>query len=71
MEAIILGLLGLGIHKAMEHPEPEEVKYNYSTQTAQEIYIEPKLTPIDFSKPGNFVVGDSPETGVQWVIVTN
>ena len=71
MEAIILGLLGLGIHKAMEHPEPEEVQYNYSTQTAQEIYIEPKLTPIDFNKPGNFVVGDSPETGVQWVIVTN
>ena len=69
--AIILGLLGYGAHQYLDHSEPDVVKYNYSTQTAQEIYIEPSLTPIDFSKPGNFVVGDSPETGVQWIVVTN
>ena len=71
MEAIILGLIGMGIHQSLDHAEPEVVQYNYSTQTAQEIYIEPKLTPIDFSKPGNFIVGDSPETGVQWIVITN
>ena len=71
MEAIILGLVGMAVHQAVGHAEPEVVQYNYSTQTAQEIYIEPKHLPIDFSKPGNFVVGDSPETGVQWVVITN
>ncbi len=70
MEALlIIGALAAGAHYMNKQDEPE-VKFVYSSQPANEIYVAPHK-PIDFTKPGNFVVGDSPETGVQWVMVTN
>ena len=70
MEALlIIGALAAGAHYMNKEEEPE-VKFVYSSQSTNEIYVAPHK-PIDFSKPGNFVVGDSPETGVQWVFETN
>ena len=49
----------------------------HSSQTAKnissfqaDINHELSLAQIDWSKAGNFKVGDSPETGVQWVFLT-
>ena len=70
MEALlIIGALAAGAHYITKEDE-KPVQFVYSSQPSSEIYVAPHK-PIDFSKPGNFVVGDSPETGVQWVFETN
>ena len=50
----------------------------HSTQTteniskfAQDISNELNVAQVDWSKAGNFVVGDSSENGIQWVFITN
>ena len=78
--ALILGLLGYGAHQYIGHPEAEtsrNTQYMYSTQTTESIseattqHLKDKsIAQIDWSKAGNFVHGDSPATGVQWVFVT-
>ena len=70
MEALlIIGALAAGAHYMNKEEEPH-TNFVYSSQTSEEIFVAAHR-PIDFSKPGNFVVGDSPETGVQWVFETN
>ena len=78
MEALlIIGALAAGAHYITkeEDPTPHAV---YSSQTTEEIANfgtedtrARNMAMIDWTKPGNFVVGDSPETGVQWVFETN
>ena len=78
MEALlIIGALAAGAHY-MTKDDAYPDNAIHSTQTTQNISEFHKdveranmLANVDWSKPGNFVVGDSPETGVQWVIVTN
>lgn len=77
--ALLLGILGYGMHQYMDHNDDKQTtEYVYSsTQTTKNISQFHKdveraamMSQVDWSKPGNFVVGDSPETGVQWVFVT-
>lgn len=73
MEALlIIGALAAGSHYLNQ---PDEMHSTQSTQNISQFHKDVEhanmLANVDWSKPGNFVVGDSPETGVQWVIVTN
>lgn len=70
--AIIMSILGIGAKALMAEPTPP-VQHVYSSQTSEEIYIRHNqpTRSIDWTKPGNFIVGDSPETGVQWVFLTD
>ena len=77
--ALLLGLLGYGVHHYLGHEDkpaqtPQAV---YSSQTTEEIANfgtddtrAKVMAQIDWSKVGNSKVGDSPETGVQWVFIT-
>ena len=74
--ALLLGLLGYGVHQYLGHDDkpaqtPQAV---YSSQTTEEIANfgtnDVSLAQIDWSKAGNSIIGDSSETGVQWVFVT-
>ncbi len=75
MEALlIIGALAAGAHY-MNSDEPNQI---HSSQTTAQISNfradleqEALMASVDWSKPGNFVVGDSPETGVQWVFITD
>tara|TARA_R110001592_G_scaffold20761_3_gene83771 strand:- start:5157 stop:5384 length:228 start_codon:yes stop_codon:yes gene_type:complete len=75
MEALlIIAALAGGAH-LLSSDEPNVV---HSSQTTAEIsrfqadvYNELNLAQIDWSKAGNFVVGDSSENGVQWVFLTD
>jgi len=75
MEALlIIAALAGGAHY-MNSDEPNVV---HSSQTTAEISNfradleqEALMASIDWSKSGNFVVGDSPTTGVQWIFITN
>jgi hypothetical protein len=75
--ALLLGLLGYGVHQYLGHDDeskqsPQAV---YSSQTTEEIANfgtnDVSLAQIDWSKKGNFTVGESSENGVQWVFITN
>ena len=75
--ALLLGLLGYGVHQYLGHDDeskqsPQAV---YSSQTTEEIgnfgTNDVSLAQIDWSKKGNFTVGESSENGVQWVFITN
>tara|TARA_Y100001937_G_scaffold75631_1_gene102743 strand:- start:3148 stop:3384 length:237 start_codon:yes stop_codon:yes gene_type:complete len=76
MEALlIIGALAAGAHYMNKEDDP--VQHVYSSQTTEQIskfradvQREAIMASIDWSKPGNSVVGDSPQTGVQWVFVT-
>ncbi len=72
----IIAALAAGAH----YLNKEDVQDNviHSSQTTAEIskfqadvYNELNLAQIDWSKAGNFVVGDSSENGVQWIFITN
>lgn len=69
----IIAALAAGSHYLTKDDVPDNTVY--SSQTAQEIANfgtnDTSLAQIDWSKAGNFRVGDSPDTGVQWVFVTN
>jgi hypothetical protein len=75
MEALlIIAALAGGAH-LLNSDEPNAV---HSSQTTAEIskfqedvYNELNLANVDWSKVGNSIVGDSPETGVQWIFITN
>ena len=75
MEALlIIAALAGGAH-LLSSDEPNVV---HSSQTTAEIsrfqadvYNELNLAQSDWSKAGNFVVGDSSENGVQWIFITN
>tara|TARA_B110000977_G_scaffold197671_1_gene280801 strand:+ start:265 stop:504 length:240 start_codon:yes stop_codon:yes gene_type:complete len=74
--ALLLGLLGYGVHQYLGHDDKSEQTPQavYSSQTTEEIANfgtnDVSLAQIDWSKAGNSIIGDSPETGVQWVFVT-
>ena len=75
--AIILGLLGYGMHQYIDHNDKPTTQYVYSTQTTEDVESWSKINnqiktiaQVDWSKAGNSKVGDSPETGVQWVFIT-
>ena len=64
MEALLLGLLSAGVIWS----DNSTVEL-YSSVTPQEMYVHP-AEPFDFTKQGNYVVGDNSDTSLQWVIVT-
>ena len=75
--ALLLGLLGYGVHQYLGHDDKSEQTPQavYSSQTTEVIgnfgTNDVSLAQIDWSKAGNFRVGDSSENGVQWVFITN
>ena len=77
MEALlIIGALAAGAHYITKDDDP--VQTVYSSQTTEEISnfgtedTRAKImAQIDWSKKGNFTVGESSENGVQWVFITN
>ena len=75
--ALLLGLLGYGVHQYLGHDDKSEQTPQavYSSQTTEEIgnfgTNDVSLAQIDWSKKGNFTVGESSENGVQWVFITN
>ena len=77
MEALlIIGALAAGAHYMTKDDDP--VQTVYSMQPTEEISnfgtedTRAKImAQIDWSKKGNFTVGESSENGVQWVFITN
>ena len=69
----IIAALGAGAYYLNKDDVPDNVVS--SVQTTQEIANfgtnDTSLAQIDWSKAGNFRVGDSSENGVQWVFITN
>jgi hypothetical protein len=69
----IIAALAAGAHYINKDDVPDNVVH--SSQTTQEISNfgtnDTSLAQIDWSKAGNFRVGDSSENGVQWVFITN
>jgi len=69
----IIAALAAGTHYLTKDDVPDNVVS--SVQTTQEIANfgtnDTSLAQIDWSKAGNFRVGDSSENGVQWVFITN
>ncbi len=78
--ALLLGLLGYGVHQYLGHDDkpaqtPQAV---YSSQTTEEIANfgtddtrAKVMAQIDWSKKGNFTVGEPSDNSVQWVFITN
>ena len=77
MEALlIIGAIAAGAHYITKDDDP--VQEVYSSQTTEEIANfgtddtrAKVMAQIDWSKQGNFTVGESSENGVQWVFITN
>ena len=69
----IIAALAAGSHYLTKDDVPDNVVS--SSQSTQEIANfgtnDTSLAQIDWSKAGNFRVGDSSENGVQWVFITN
>ena len=69
----IIAALGVGAHYLNKEDVPDNVVQ--SSQNTQEIANfgtnDVSLAQIDWSKAGNFRVGDSSENGIQWVFITN
>ena len=69
----IIAAIAAGTHYLNKEDVPDNVVH--SSQTTQEISNfgtnDTSLAQIDWSKAGNFRVGDSSENGVQWVFITN
>jgi len=69
----IIAALGVGAHYLNKEDVPDNVVH--SSQNTQEIANfgtnDVSLAQIDWSKAGNFRVGDSSENGVQGVFITN
>jgi len=69
----IIAALAAGTHYLTKDDVPDNVIQ--SSQTTAEIANfgtnDTSLAQIDWSKAGNFRVGDSSENGVQWVFITN
>ena len=68
-----IAALGVGAHYLNKEDVPDNAVH--SSQNTQEIVNfgtnDVSLAQIDWSKAGNFRVGDSSENGVQWVFITN
>jgi hypothetical protein len=71
----IIAALAAGAHYLQDSEEPSAT---HSLQTTENIFKfrqdlnnELNLAQIDWSKAGNFMVGDSSENDVQWVFITN
>ena len=77
MEALlIIGALAAGAHYINKEEVPvQEVYSSQTTENISEFHKDVEraalMAQIDWSKKGNSIVGDSPETGVQWVFITN
>ena len=77
MEALlIIGAIAAGAHYITKDDDP--VQEVYSSQTTESISKFHKdveraatMVQVDWSKEGNFTVGESSENGVQWVFITN
>ena len=69
----IIAALAAGTHYLTKDDVPDNVIQ--SSQTTAEIANfgtnDTSLAQIDWSKAGNFRVGDSSENGVQWVFINN
>ena len=69
----IIAALAAGAHYLNKEDVSDDVVH--SSQTTQESANfgtnDVSLAQIDWSKAGNFRVGDSSENGVQWVFITN
>ena len=68
-----IAAIAAGTHYLNKEDVPDNVVH--SSQTTQESANfgtnDVSLAQIDWSKAGNFRVGDSSENGVQWVFITN
>jgi hypothetical protein len=69
----IVAALAAGAHYINKDDAPDNVVH--SSQPIGEIvnfgHDDVSLAQIDWSKAGNFRVGDSSENNVQWVFITN
>ena len=69
----IIAAIAAGTHYLNKEDVPDNVVH--SSQTTQESANfgtnDVSLAQIDWSKAGNFRVGDSSENGVQWIFITN
>ncbi len=69
----IIAALAAGSHYLTKDDVPDNVVQ--SSQPIEEIvnfgHDDVSLAQIDWSKVGNFRVGDSSENGVQWIFITN
>ena len=76
MEALlIIGALAAGAHYITKDDDPVQTGYSMQpTEESSNFGTEDTrakiMAQIDWSKVGNSKVGDSPETGVQWVFIT-
>jgi len=71
----IIAALGAGAHYLQDSDEPNTIHSSQTTDNIskfrQDLDHELNFAHIDWSKAGNFKVGDSSENGVQWVFITN
>ena len=71
----IIAALGAGAHYLQNSDEPNAIHSSQTTDNIskfrQDLDHELNFAQIDWSKAGNFKVGDSSENGVQWVFITN
>ncbi len=75
MEALlIIGALAAGSHY-LNQPDEIQIHSSQTTENISKFHKDVEhaaiMANVDWSKPGNFIVGDSPETGVQWVVITD
>jgi len=76
MEALaIIAALAASAHYLQDSDEPNTIHSSQTTDNIsklrQDLDHELNFAHIDWSKAGNFKVGDSSENGVQWVFITN
>jgi len=76
MEALlIIGALAAGSHYITRDDDPRALYSSQSTknisQFNQDVERAALMAQVDWSKKGNFKVGESSENGVQWVFITN
>jgi hypothetical protein len=71
----IIAALGAGAHYLQDSDQPNTIHSSQTTDNTskfrQDLDHELNFAHIDWSKAGNFKVGDSSENGVQWVFITN
>ena len=76
MEALlIIGALAAGSHYILNDDASNTIHSSQTTQNISEFHKDVEraamMAKVDWSKKGNFTVGESSENGVQWVFITN
>jgi hypothetical protein len=74
MEALLI-IAALAAGAQYLHDDDKGIHSSQTTENiskfAQDISNELNVAQVDWSKAGNFVVGDSSENDIQWVFITN